>query len=148
KPIASLSFLLGTGYGNLSALRAYGSITTFRGRAEMLQSSSEVYFIYNQDEALENEITAILKLANSHLSARRNEIAHGIVQPYFTPLSDGTMTPSGFVLYPAYYATRKRRLPETIPLTADIKPSYIYSSVEINCFKDQFETLANRVVNI
>lgn len=33
----AFSFLIGAGYGNVAALRAYGSVETFRGRANMIQ---------------------------------------------------------------------------------------------------------------
>jgi hypothetical protein len=103
-----------------------------------------VYFRYNPDENLEAAISILIKKSRDQLSARRNEIAHGIVGPYSNVALGKT---SGFVLHPAYYATRKRDLPETGPLS-DMKLRYIYSSVEIGAFGDQFSKLADAAIDI
>lgn len=78
----ALSYLIGSGYGNVAALRAYGSVETFRGRTNLIERAAEVYFRYNPDEKLEAAISDLVKKSRDQLSARRNEIAHGIVGPY------------------------------------------------------------------
>ena len=139
------SFLIGSGYGNVVAIRAYGSVENFRGRATMIERAAEVYFKYTKDEKLQSLIEELLKRANQ-LSGRRNEIAHGIVNPYFETENDRSIH-KGFVLYPAYYATRKRKLPDEVPLT-EVTLTYIYSSAEIANFGRQFDDLANKTIEV
>jgi hypothetical protein len=77
---SAFSYLIGSGYGNIAALRAYGSVETFRGRANMIETAAEVYLRYNPDAALQSLLDEIIKRSRQ-FSARRNEIAHGIVSP-------------------------------------------------------------------
>ena len=135
----SFSYLVGSGYGNVAAIRAYGSVESFRGRANMIEEAAEVYFKHIRDEELQSSINKLVKKARD-LCARRNDVAHGIVNPYSVFEHDKSVF-KGYLLMPAYYATRKRKLPETAPLT-DITPSFIYSSVEIDHFRKQFDDLA------
>jgi len=113
----AFSFLLDSGYGNLAAQRAYGSVESFRGRANLIEEAADVYFRRVQDETLYRNLTALLRRAKSDWAARRNEIAHGIVQPWFLSEEKRANSPDpsaihkGFVLFPAYYATRKQKLP-------------------------------------
>jgi hypothetical protein len=121
----AFSYLIGTGYGNVAASRVYGSVEVVRVRKTLIENAAEVYFKYTKDDQLQTQIEKLLKQANE-LSGRRNEIAHGIVNPYVT-VKDGVMTNKGWVLYPAYYATRKRKLPEkdprrTLHLATSIRP--------------------------
>jgi hypothetical protein len=147
----AFSFLLGSGYGNLAAGRSYGSVESFRGRVQLIEAAAEVYFKYNVDKELYSDLKKLLNQANRHWSGRRNEIAHGIVQPWFGVENEGkeneTAIRKGFVLFPAYYATRKRRLPETTPFT-DIVPKYVYSSVEIKKFGKHFYKLGETAIHI
>jgi hypothetical protein len=141
----AFSYLIGSGYGNVAAIRAYGSVETFRGRANMIETAAEVYFRYSRNEHLSSAISDLLKLSRQ-LAGRRNDIAHGIVGEYAN-VSLGIAVHNGYVLYPAYYATRKRELPETGPLS-DVKPRFIYSSAEIESFGNQFSQLAETAINI
>lgn len=65
---------------------------------------------------MQTRLEEVLNLALNHLSARRNEIAHGIVQPFYV-MEEFKNVHRGFVLYPPFYATRKRKLAEMPPLT-------------------------------
>jgi hypothetical protein len=141
----AFSYLIGTGYGNIAASRAYGSVEVFRVRKNLIENAAEVYFKYTKDDHLQAELESLLKQANE-FSGRRNEIAHGIVNQYFA-VKPGVVTHKGWVLYPAYYATRKRKLPEKEPLT-DITPTYAYSSVEIEYFGREFSKLAQKAIEI
>jgi hypothetical protein len=141
----AFSYLIGTGYGNLAAVRAYGSVETFRGRGNMIESAAEVYFKYTLDPDLQLLLNEILKLARQ-FSARRNEVAHGIVSPH-VGIENGAWAQRGFVLYPAYYATRKRQLPDAAPLDS-VTFTFAYSSVEIDRFRDHFNELAKKTVDL
>jgi hypothetical protein len=140
----AFSYLIGAGFGNFGALRAYGTVESFRGRANMLWEAADVYFKLNRDERTESALSDLLKRAGK-FSTRRNEIAHGIVQLWFD--SSARPAPKGHALFPAYYATRKRKLPESGSI-AEITPSYIYSSVEIGEFGRHFANLANNSIEL
>lgn len=139
------SYLIGSGYGNMAALRSYGSVESFRGRAFMIRTAAEVYFKTTANDRLHADLTSLLNLASNHLSGKRNEIAHGIVNPYYK-IVDGGSCHEGFVLYPAYYATRKLKLADVLPLTAE--PNYVYSSVEIDKIATFFQQLADKAIDI
>ena len=142
----AFSYLLGTGSGNVAAIRVYGSVESFRGRANLIESAAVVYFKKKPNDALYQAIKDLLTLSSSRFSARRNEIAHGIVNPYFK-IENGEGLHNGYALYPAYYATRKRKLPERGPLT-DTTPTYVYTSAEINHFGSEFGKLAHTAIDI
>ena len=173
----AFSFLIGVSHGNLAAIRAYGAIETFRGRANMIQRAAEVYFRQQPDDIQEAQLTKILNLALRHLSGKRNEIAHGIVQPWEIMEDGHRVVQNGFVLVPAYYATRKRNLPEsrewwvssitgsdshpgteaeplfTAPREIDLSisasiPTYFYSSIEINKIAALFTAQATQVADV
>ena len=137
----AFSYLVGTGYGNIAAVRAYGSVETFRGRANMIESAAEVYFKYTLDPELQSLLNGVLKLSRQ-FSARRNEIAHGIVSPHVA-VENGEWVQRGCVLYPAYYATRKRQLPDTAPLDL-VSFTFAYSSVEIDKIPRSFQRASRK----
>jgi hypothetical protein len=142
------SYLIGSGYGNVAALRAYGSVESFRGRSKLIDTATEVYFRLKPNKDLEERLYSLTKVARNQAAARRNEIAHGIANLYVKPNPDGEEPEfHGYVLYPAYYATKKRVLPETGPLEI-VKMTYIYSSNEIDHFKNEFEKLADEALNV
>jgi hypothetical protein len=99
----AFSYFVGTGYGNIVALRAYGSVETFRGRANMIETAAEVYFKHTPDPQLQVLLKEILKQSRQ-FSSRRNEVVHGIVSPFVGRDEADEWINLGFVLYPAYYA--------------------------------------------
>jgi hypothetical protein len=122
--------LVAPGQNPLAASRAYGTIVAFQGRADMVRSAAEAYFATRQDAqavAIQARLAAHMKLLG-RASPRRNDIAHGIVQP-FSNLGG----PNGYALFPSYYTSRRRDLLGV--------PSYIMSSVEIGRFGKQFAAL-------
>ena len=69
--------------------------------------------------------------ASRFIAGSRYSVRASSRTSFDTPIRPpGLSIHNGVVLHPAYYATRKRDLPETGPLS-DMKPKYIYSSVEI-----------------
>ncbi|MGI4827432.1 MAG: hypothetical protein ACRYFU_04465 [Janthinobacterium lividum] len=119
--------------GNYShaARRAYGTIVSFKGRAEMLGEVAEIYFASEGEKYKEGLATA-MKLAG-RAAAVRNNIAHGLAMPFSTVKSYEQK--QGWVLIPSWYSTNKRDL--------DDNPSYIYTSKEINDFTLGFESLGS-----
>jgi hypothetical protein len=144
------SALVATEDSNAAAIRAYGSVITFRGRAEMVRAAAEVQFSLFRNSALEKGFRAFVNELTNHASARRNEIAHGVVR--VTPIiKDYTVVPQYF-LYPPYYASNKLQLNRIDSSDgrqmAWYEPKYIYSSVEINQFARSFSDLVPRLAVI
>lgn len=84
-------------------------------------------------------------MSGDHASPRRNEIAHGVVLPYRSFVYESDI--EDFCLGPSIYITSKRRLyDQPLTLTPELilkntKPTYLYSSKEIDKIGDQFETI-------
>ena len=143
--------LIGGNLGQLGAIRrAYGSVLTFRGRKEMIEAVKETFFAAYRDKVLEADLKKHLDLCANY-SPRRNEIAHGIVQPHPDFEHPNKFT---WVLMPSEYATNKRRLnklPDDLheKLRAEghvfqpfkTTPKYLYSSVEIDFLGQRFDDL-------
>jgi hypothetical protein len=138
--------LVGTGDTTEPAVLSYGTVVSFKGRADMIRAAANGFFFRKPDEILQEELKAILKLADN-FSPRRNEIAHGIVQPY---VPDGARAVDGFALVPAYYATNKRVLGTADAGIAPLrmKPKYAYTSAEIKYFKHHFSHLTDRATQL
>jgi hypothetical protein len=135
---------------NPAAIRAYGSVITFRGRADMVRAAAEVHFMRFPDSKNEAKFKKFVNEVTNFASPRRNEIAHGVVRR--TPVVvDGAVSLQYF-LYPPYYAANKNRI-DRIDSTDGrerlwYEPGYIYSSGEINKFAEAFEALVPRFVVI
>jgi hypothetical protein len=69
-------------YASSPALRAYGVIGSFSTRIDMLKEAVFAFFFGKKKDDLCKSVIELLETARS-FSARRNEIAHGIVQPYY-----------------------------------------------------------------
>jgi len=78
------SEVIGVSGDNLPAIRAYGAVLTFRGRAEMMEAAAEAYFFEHPQEKLQRDMKNLLTAAKG-FAARRNEIAHGIVRNRMVP---------------------------------------------------------------
>jgi hypothetical protein len=134
-----------------AAMRAYGSVITFRGRAEMVRAAAEVHFMLFPNTDLQKTFKAFYNQVINHASARRNEIAHGIVRP-FASVVNGQFTRS-FMLFPPYYAANKNEI-NRIELRDDViqvmwqTGKYAYSSVEIDKFAKGFRDLVPTLVTI
>lgn len=149
---------------NRVAERAYGAVRTFEGRADMLAEAAETNFDWYQGgphaeaaRRFNSDIRSLINEARNNASPKRNEIAHGIVEPYwsFFPPS-GPRRPlrrlEGYVLGPPVYWTKKREL-QTIPVgtytegeppTAWLKTNrsaYAYASSQIDHFGNLFKAL-------
>jgi len=116
------------------AVRAYGSVISFQQRATMLIEAAEAYFNLHPDENLTHRFSRIVSTECREFSSRRNEIAHGRVQAAFESPMGGRL--SNF-LTPGLYASKKWRPNEP--------PKYIYTSKEIDYFRNQFEELYDRI---
>lgn len=136
----------------LPAQRAYGSILTFRGRGELITAAAGAVFFLFPNTGLRTSIKNLLDEA-SQFAARRNEIAHGKVVPFYVPQSGLFGLPmthharrAGYVLQPSGYATNKRELQPGRLIIEEARqtPKYAYSSVELLALQKHFSRLANR----
>ena len=143
---AYLGLIYGQLVGDVSetspAMRAYGVVSSFSTRLEMIDQAAKAHFF-----AFPDDVALLLKdLLESakRFSARRNEIAHGIVQPY---QPQGLSIP-GYALLPSRHATRKRELSNNpIKGNAEIISAYAYASDEIDYFGECFSALANQAMD-
>ena len=146
------------------ATRAYGTVATFRGRKEMVSAAAQSYFFEKEHKGRLAEIKSFLNSC-SDWSARRNEIAHGVVRQIILethPLFQEELTDLTYYLIPANYNSNKVRL---IPRDLSIKQkkgqserdaikSYIenflqngvgkykYNSQQVSYYADGFAKLA------
>jgi hypothetical protein len=121
------------------AMRAYGSVLTFRGRVDMTTAAAKAFFTQHPNQA--SYFFETIKEEAIGYAMRRNEIAHGIVQLYYPrgKKADGT------VLGPSRFATSKQKLTwETGQFPFKITPTYAYASAELMIFTRDFHSLAQR----
>lgn len=128
--------LVGAHPDSLPAVRAYGSVQSFRGRADMVESAAEAFFILYPNPEVEKQLTAVMVMARG-FADRRNEVAHGVVRE---PVWDDGKRGAG--LFPATYSTTKNRMviPGELILRVPM-PKYAYTSEEINRFNQGFHSL-------
>lgn len=125
------------------ALRAYGAISAFSTRIEMLREASKAFF-FTQSSLLEEELKSLLDDAKE-FATRRNEIAHGIVQSYYS----GGSSKSGHALGPSKYAARKQALTNHHAIEEVIlSGKYAYTSEIIVAFTRHFGDLSQRSMRI
>jgi hypothetical protein len=119
---------------NKAARRAYVSVRTFEGRADMLRAASSAYFDEHPDEKLQEAFKTVLKEATC-FSPRRNDVAHGVVEPYIPANYDWVSAlDHTHGLYPSYASFKDRDLADA--------PTYCYTSKELDYFVGQFMRLA------
>ena len=127
------------------AIRAYGSIQTFRGRADMIEAAAEAFFAIFPNPQLDLETRASKFMVRARgWSSRRNEIAHGVVwEPHF---ANGK---KGAALFPSRYATSKNKMmaDKTLnPATwSHQSPVYAYTSAHLKAFEVAFMGLEDDV---
>ncbi len=102
----------------------------------MVKEAAVAFFLANPDEQLAKDFSQCLTVMDA-ASRRRNDIAHGIVQPYVRP---GTDVIDGFALVPSYAATKHRK--------TDWSPEYFYTSTQIDAFAGRFDMLAGTTLQI
>jgi hypothetical protein len=128
---------------HMPAWRAYGSVVTFRGRADMVAAAAEAYFLESPATAetprQKSDSNTLIKRARE-FSKRRNDIAHGLVGAYSSP--SGPVR--GLALMPADYSANKQQFRDDLGPKAHLstKPTYAYTSVEINFFAKEFFALS------
>jgi hypothetical protein len=138
------AILTGRSKFDMTAIRAYGSGRIFADRMTGLATVACPYFVRNSGQKEEAAFESIVCRARK-LSARRNDIAHGIVNKilratvdYRNPVggSAQVLTSDNFCLMPPHYDPRRRNQTE---------PKYSYSSQDMNEYGGHFAALALEV---
>ena len=122
---------------NEPAMRAYGLVVSFQGRASMLEEAAEGHFHSHPDLLLADRFHRIVAVECRKFSARRNDIAHGRTQKAWQ--MDGK---TGHFLMPGYHSSKGWKVGE------NPAPKYLYASKEIDNFRVQFEDLYDRVADL
>lgn len=135
------------------ALRAYGSVSNFASRMEMIEAAAEAFFdptfkrrplrnltASKRTQAFMQELERDLRTICDELrqwAARRNDIAHAIVS------GDATR---GFLLKPAFYNAAKNPLKPRVTLF--YRGVFRYSADEVLYFENEFGQLLERLFKI
>tara|TARA_R110000796_G_scaffold37393_4_gene94404 strand:- start:300 stop:929 length:630 start_codon:yes stop_codon:yes gene_type:complete len=131
-----------------AAQRAYGSIISAVGRCSALNSAASIFFDLHPEKE-KQPYTEALK-AVEFASARRNEIAHGVVKIFATPETIG----GGYYLLPPDYNSRKTEPSISFPTDETLDPfawtsfSYAYTSQQILDFTKRFQNLERIAFNM
>lgn len=121
--------------GSFTALRAFGTVTSQSNRLQILREAGKMFFEFHPSTHQE-EFSSLL-VSVEQLERRRNEIAHGVVNPYVPDAADPT---SGtYALLPAYYATRKRPV-EDVAMQIT-RPTYAHTAADVERIGDEFGSL-------
>jgi len=112
------------------AIRAYSTVTSATNRIQMVRAALESWLYVWKDCPGGSNALNILKECGEW-AARRNEIAHGIVDR----LIDAPK--NAWFLFPSFYNARKRQLGD--------RPAYRYTAANIDYYSDCFVTLHNRL---
>jgi hypothetical protein len=143
----------------VGVMLAFGAVRTFEGRAEMLKSAAAWFFsvqtVFSQKHAsdpicgpkavleLQSRYNALAKAGNQFV-ARRNEIAHGVVNPKnLSKVGKNKwvqLVKPRFVLVPAYFEMSKHNLFSS--------PKFMYGSEELLHYAKEFERLANEAKSL
>ena len=115
------------------AVRAYGTVMSFKGRAAMLQAAAKAYFLSRPDLGHAEQWSDMVKQLEG-FSERRNDIAHGSVECSFDLDSEKKL---GFFLMPGLYVSKKYPTGEP--------PKYQLTAEQVLRFAQCFADLAASV---
>jgi hypothetical protein len=126
---------IGTNLDSHASHRAYGSVTIWTVRHDMLKATADAYFLEFDNPPLLTRVSQAIKLVNSFAS-RRNDIAHGIVTTYddFMRVSHPLGGFNGWLLFPAYTSTKAMKEPLR-------SPKYAFNAKIINDFGAKFRSI-------
>jgi hypothetical protein len=122
------------------AIRAYGTVVSFRGRADMLRAAAAAYFLTRKPKAtsFEDQLGVLLK-EYLGFADRRNEIAHGTVLMLNRNFGHNRpKRPLGFYLFPSFFNPKKYKLDRSIV--------FQYNSKDLIHFRQEFTKLKIRLL--
>jgi hypothetical protein len=117
----------------LPAIRAYGTVISYKNRCEMIKHAAEAYFKTRKakEKQFSTELKKLLTTCQG-FSGRRNEIAHGTVSVAFYSRRGKTKN-IGHWLFPSLFNPNKMKI--------DTGVTYQYTSTEIIHFRQEFTKL-------
>ena len=124
-----------------AAGRAYGAISSARGRREALEAAAEIFFSrHNVSQDWQDEFSLLMKHF-AHASGRRNEIAHSVSIKYIGYVDEEHDSSVGHFLTPPQYNTRKtyafrRSLDED--KWAHLRAKYRYTASDVSEITSRF----------
>ena len=135
--LSRLYALLSGSPNDVDVMQIYGTGTIFRERANMLDQIGKAYFMANCGQAREGDFDKLLVLARNY-SARRNDIAHGIVFrvndiTFFRQrIRPDRLHRNHYILIPPLYAKRSH---------STGLPDFAYTSTEMHRIQRRIENL-------
>ena len=116
------------------AIRAYGTVVSFRSRCEMISAASIGYFHRRKKKssAFSQKLNRLMSEC-AKFSARRNEIAHGHVSEVFYIKDRRPSRNIGYMLLPSLYNPNKFKI--------DAFATYEYTSKDLVHFRQEFTKL-------
>jgi hypothetical protein len=115
------------------AVRAYGTVVSFKGRIAMLEGAAKAYFLSHPDLGHSGQWSELGKQLEG-FAERRNDIAHGSVELLFDL---GVERHLGFFLMPGLYVSKK--------YPTDEPPKYQLVAEQVMVFAQCFSDLADSV---
>jgi hypothetical protein len=129
-------FLLLTGSNRDAGGRAYGTIASFRGRADAIVAAAEAHHYKRRNPGGLRRLKKFMNEA-SNLATSRNEIVHGIVNDLFARQWTRHV---GFAVMPAHYMSRKRYVSG--------HAKYVYRRQHIEKFADDVQASMTNAIAI
>lgn len=123
---------------NGEAARKYGLDRQFKDRLSELEKEAERRFVRTPNQELEGEFSTI-RQAVEGFSARRNEVAHAVVQPSIfleSFIEDRTLGRNAWCLAPPHYERRH---------FSDGGPTFAYTSRELVSFIVEMDHLNKQI---
>jgi hypothetical protein len=115
------------------AIRAYGTVVSFRARAAMVDAAAKAYLLQQSDSGWSKTWTDLLEELTG-FADRRNDIAHGSAELLYDLKEEKSL---GFFLLPGLYASKK--------YPSDGPPAYRFSAEQVQQLAEHFSDLANKV---
>lgn len=129
-----------------AAAVAYGAVSSFTGRCDMLEAAFRCYSGKKKFARLPKLLGEIKKF-----SARRNDIAHGVAIE-----STRNKVAEGYLLVPSFYNSRKR--PHWMEMQIDeldptefirrLEGAYAYNDEQIEHYRSHFARLSSEVSSV
>jgi hypothetical protein len=131
--------LIGKNLDSHASHRAYGSVTIWNVRSDMLRATADAYFLAFHNPPLQKCISDAINRVN-YFASRRNDIAHGIVTSYdeFMRVTNPLGGFNGWLLFPAYTSTKAMKEPFRFP-------KYAFSAEMINDFGAKFRSIRSTI---
>ena len=124
---------------SIAARRAFSAVRTHEGRLEMLKAAFEAYITFLPDKNIEEAVSQVIG-RSKNWSARRNDIAHGCVQPVISNEKDAFVGEFKYLLIPSYANTKDRTIHEA--------PKYAFTASDVLGYANGFRMLQEPVLTV